>query len=421
MLPQSWISKIVAAVALGLQISLAAAQPPAESLDELLAAGRFDTAAAQLGESLATKPDDLARTQLGVVQLMQAVQQLADDSYRYGLYSQRWMGAPLLRLPVAENKQAEAMTYDDLRHMIDKFRKQVLVAEQTLAQVEGDMKWPVSLVGIGIDLNADAKIEAPVNGRYSPETLFALLRRLQDPNWNGRDFEPANDNTVAFDRGDVLWLRGYCHVTAATCDMVLAYDQRELFELAGHLVFRGAKTRYDFLNDEQGGDFWAQLPDFIAAIHLIDFRLVDAERMKSAHAHMLRTIELSRESWRAVLAEDDNDREWIAGPQQQRAIESLGLAITDQQAEAWPRVLDETEAILQGEKLLPLWRPRQADRGINLKRVFHEPRDFDLVLWVQQSGAMPFVEQGTVTDLGTWRDFQRTYGGNLLGVSFWLN
>jgi hypothetical protein len=37
-----------------------------------------------------------------------------------------------------------------------------------------------------------------------------------------------------------------------------------------------------------------------------------------------------------------------------------------------------------------------AKQGVNLRRVLLEPRDFDLVLWLQGSAAMPYLEPGEV-------------------------
>ena len=384
-------------------------------LQRMLAHGQLADAKQLLHGELTTRPDNLTQAQLGIVHVLEAVQGLADDSHRYGLYAQRWMGAPLLRLPVKDNPTPEAMTYDDFRKMIDRFRQRLVEAEEMLAAVEAnDQKWRIELGKVGIDLNADDEIG-------ERENLYVIMRSIQQP-WFGRNVNenlPATD--LAIDYADIVWLQGYCNFLAATCDMVLAYDEREMFELTGHIAFRGAQTRHEFLRPQDNTRDWSPFADLIAAIHLFDFPVVEPERMKSAHAHLLKTINLSRKAWQAVLAETDDDKEWIAGPDQTVAIKSLGMSLNRQQAAEWPKVLDEAEAVLKGEKLLPLWRTPAPDQGINLRRVFHEPRNFDLVLWIQQSGVMPFVEQGDVTDAATWARFQRSFGGNLIGFSFWLN
>ena len=82
--------------------------------------------------------------------------------------------------------------------------------------------------------------------------------------------------------------------------------------------------------------------------------------------------------------------------------------------------MDEAEAVLQGQKLVPFWR-RGFKEGVNLQRVFTEPRPFDLVLWVQGTAALPYLEDGEQTSPETWRRFQRVFRGEFLGVAVWVN
>ena len=93
--------------------------------------------------------------------------------------------------------------------------------------------------------------------------------------------------------------------------------------------------------------------DMVAALHLINQPLRDANRMADAHAHLLKVIELSRLNWAAVRAETDNANEWLPGPGQTGVI---GVDINDEQVEAWLAMLDESERILNGELLIPFWR-----------------------------------------------------------------
>ena len=97
--------------------------------------------------------------------------------------------------------------------------------------------------------------------------------------------------------------------------------------------------------------------------------------MASALHHLESVVDLSRENWRRILAETDNGREWLPNPRQTGAIP--GLAVTQPRIDAWMLFLDEFGAMLKGEKLMPHWRLAQ---GVNLRRVFLEPRLFDLVL-----------------------------------------
>ena len=80
--------------------------------------------------------------------------------------------------------------------------------------------------------------------------------------------------------------------------------------------------------------------------------------------------------------------------------------------------LSEFDALLKGEKLLPHWR---LDKGIDIRRVFLEPRPFDPILWVQGSAALPYLASGPVTDARTWRRIMELFGGNFFGFAVWFN
>jgi hypothetical protein len=82
------------------------------------------------------------------------------------------------------------------------------------------------------------------------------------------------------------------------------------------------------------------------------------------------------------------------------------------------KMLDEFDALLAGEKLIPHWR---FEGGINLRRFFLEPRTFDIVLLVQGSAAIPYIEQGELTTQDTWNDITRAFGRNFLSYAVWFN
>jgi hypothetical protein len=82
--------------------------------------------------------------------------------------------------------------------------------------------------------------------------------------------------------------------------------------------------------------------------------------------------------------------------------------------------LDEAKAILKGEKLIPFWRSGPAS-GVNLHRVFTDPRTFDLVLWVQGTAAAPYLQNGVCTSAATWNRLQRVFRGEFIGFALWFN
>jgi hypothetical protein len=135
-------------------------------------------------------------------------------------------------------------------------------------------------------------------------------------------------------------------------------------------------------------------------------------------AHLESMIALSRESWKYILAETDNDHEWIPNPRQQSVLP--GGTVNGNMVEAWMTFLDETEALLKGKKLIPFWRGGER-RGVNLRRVFTEPRPFDLILWVQGTAAAPYLEQGPLTNPETWRRLQNVFRGEFIGFALWFN
>lgn len=61
------------------------------------------------------------------------------------------------------------------------------------------------------------------------------------------------------------------------------------------------------------------------------------------------------------------------------------------------------------------------DPRVNFKRVFTEPRTFELVLWVQGSAAAPYLKQGEATDPAYWRQIRRGFRGNFFCFAIWIN
>src|SRR5205807_9480536 len=144
------------------------------------------------------------------------------------------------------------------------------------------------------------------------------------------------------------------------------------------------KTPHKFLHDARGHSGFFDLGDgvdiidVIALIHLIRFPVQEPARMKTALSHFEQVLALSKESWKFILAETDDDHEWIPNPKQTGVIP--GVKITDEMVKGWTRTfLDEADELLAGRKLVPFWR-EAGGRGVNLRRVFTEPRDLDVVL-----------------------------------------
>jgi hypothetical protein len=150
---------------------------------------------------------------------------------------------------------------------------------------------------------------------------------------------------------------------------------------------------------------------------LMKVKATEPERLKRAHEHLLAMVQQSRECFKLAGKESDNDREWIPNPDQKSVVP---MQVTKEQIAAWGEFLDEWEALLNGKKLMPHWNI-PGEQGINLKKVFHEPQDFDLILWLHGAGVQPFMEKGERTDPQKWMEMNRAFRGNLFFVALWFN
>jgi len=406
-----------------------AAAPPA--IEEFLVEGRLAEGAAAMQAAVDADPDDgLSRFGLGVAQFFQAVEALGQSQYRYGLLGNRRRAIPFMRLPIPENDKPEQISYESARSTIQEFLSGLSKAEQTLAGVKtSGIKLPLKIGQIRLDLDGDGV-------GTDEESIWDILNALKG---GGRPEEAAatvNQLVVAFDDGDVLWLRGYCHVMSALGEMVLAYDWRDQFERTAHLFYPSVKSPYDFLQTEGAGPFNGfnsqNILDVIALIHTVNYECIEPERMKTALGHLESVISLSRESWKLINAETDNDREWLPNPRQSAALGEL--RVSQQNLVGWQAFLDEADAILQGKKLLPFWRgidgeamffdgnfPEHPELGINVRKIFLEPARLDLILWLQGTGLQPFLEKGERTDPDAWRRIMDAFNGNFFLFMAWFN
>ena len=306
--------------------------------------------------------------------------------------------------------------------MISTFVERVEHAEATLEPVaDPNLSWNLDIAEVRLDMDGD--------GNADPnETLWSVFDGITHVRMFGRPEpeKPPGSFVIGFDSGDVHWLRGYCHLLAALGDIILAYDEQRSFDRTSQLFFWEPQTPYSKLlvrtKGPEPNSPWneAELSDMIAFIHLANFPLKEPDRLAKAREHLLSMIQASRKSWELIEAETDNDREWIPGPNQTSVVPNV--SITKERLATWRRFLDEADDLLNGKKLIPFWRGNSGNgKGINLMKVFTEPKDFDLVLWVQGSDAVPYLEEGELTSPQTWTEFQRVFQGNFIGMAIWIN
>jgi hypothetical protein len=404
---------LIALVTLGACLSAGrAAEPLAE---KYLLEGKLADGEKALQERLRKDPkDDQARFGLGMAQFLRAFEHAGASLYRYGLRTERAFGRqpPQVRELLPQNPKPEKLTYAAARQIVQTWVDDLAKAEATLAGVKDPgVKLPLHVGLIKID---------PL-GQGKPVNAAVLLGRFEA----GIPRETVEQFVIGFDRGDVCWLRGYCHFLAAWGELLLAVDGRELFDCTAHLFFEAVDSPYAFLQEGRKLDELSApvIADAIAFVHQLRLPVKEPARCKAALAHLEAMLAQAKEMWTFYLAETDDDHEWIPNPRQKGVLQ---VAVTQEMIDTWLATLDEAEQVLQGKKLVPFWRGQQADRGVNLRRVFTEPRTFDPILWFQGTAAAPYLEKGEVTKLADRRRLEQirnTFGGgfNFVGFVFWFN
>ena len=414
-----------------------------------LYAGQTAEAASSVQARLAEAPDDNeARFALGAVQFLQAVEHLGQALYRYGLKSGYRTGAtelglsslPILRLPVSPNPRPDKITYDAFRHILDGFVRDLQTADATLSKIDSDkIDLPLNIGLIRLDLNGDGK-------GSDDETLWRIFKVVADVRWLNEN--EAKQLLVDFDSSDVPWLRAYCHFLMAIAEFPLAYDWRQGFETIFHNLFpksdlpfsEGFKKEQDLLvelakRNCSSAPPWSNYPqcqklygiindsalaDLVAFFHLNHWPVFEPHRLRDVLENLEMMVRLSRDSWNHILAETDDNNEWIPNLKQTGVLPRVlpRLRVTQNQFDGWMLFLDEFEAVLNGKKLIPHWR---FDQGINIRRFFLEPTTFDLVLLLQGSAALPYLQDGDLVTEQTWSRIERLFEGHFFQYFIWFN
>lgn len=399
-----------------LRAGVAVAGESASLTRQIAESGGWRDGERTLADRLTADPtDDEARFGLAVVRFIAAVEGFGQHHYRFGLKAPETPLFPFLRMPVPLNPKPEVLTYDLQRAALQSFLDRLAVVEATLADIrDPDLKIVIDLERTRLDFRG--------SGRADPDATLMSVVRSVSPMTMPRQVKRPAAFEVAFDQGDAIWLRGYCHLLSAGLEFVLAYDWRDTFANAGGLFYPriGAPDRAP---DRAGTGAlpWTagngEIAAAVAMIHQIRWEPTEPARLAKVRDHLKRVVALSRDSWKAILSETDDDREWIPAPGQKNGV-LPGMAVTQERLDTWLSALDEFDAALDGRKLVPHWG---LEKGINLRRVLEEPRTFDLVLWVTGHAAAPYLEDGPMIKSDTWRLWQRVFQGDFLSFAAYFN
>jgi hypothetical protein len=402
------MKRLVTGIALAIGLSLAPQAMAGEGQ-------RLATQAWQQAKSVAVLPqletlaaraprDQEARFALGVVKLQRAIEAFGQGLHRHGGTTRAFAflmpGAPG-DMPTA-GQRPEPITPAKLRALIAQFVSDLDDARATLAQVNSpSVKLRFEITLLRFDFNADGAPDGPVQDSEGPAI------------------------PVAFDVADARWMQGYAQLLAAPADFFLAHDFDAMINASFHLLFPGAGLPMEGIaaRDRADANFTGQdtlFADAIAGLHLMRGPVIDPARRAQARTRLLEAVALSRETFRLINAERDNDNEWLSNPRQKSpfADSMPDLVMTPERAMAWMRVLDTAEAMLEGRLLVPHWRFKQ---GVDMKAFFEQGKEFDLVLTVTGQGLTPFLRDGPVLDDARLNALGRPFGGSFLPFAFWVN
>src|SRR5207245_10000883 len=102
---------------------------------------------------------------------------------------------------------------------------------------------------------ASIRLDLAGDGKPTDKFIDILQKIMQRQQF---DFLKSNPEfLVGFDRGDVAWLRAYCHLLMGMLDFYLAFDTKRLFDLSADELFEKPKKR----SDRRHGDSWKKFPD----------------------------------------------------------------------------------------------------------------------------------------------------------------
>ncbi|MEY4984978.1 MAG: hypothetical protein RIR62_3244 [Pseudomonadota bacterium] len=352
-------------------------------------------------------PAPAERFALGGVRFLRAIEGTFQTRYRSGLQDPTGM-VPLLRLDQGSAPDA-VFAPGDVAQLFREASDGLAAARAPLDGLAGGAEFAleIRLADLWFDVNAD--------GARTPDEDLLPLVGPAVMGWRWFDRDPAAPAPVIrFDRADAAWLAAYTHLLQGVADLVLAYDPTDALTRVA-----ASQAAMDAIAPPVFEEMF-QLTPAVDAIWVMLEALEqepDAARMASARDHFLAMVAENRTFWATVAQETDDDAEWLPKDGQTSA---LGLQLPAGTGATWLAVLADGEALLKGEKLVPYWRMSEGG-GVNLARVFSEPRPVDLKDWIQGEGALPYLDKGPLVSGESWNSFSAMLGGDAMLFAIWLN
>lgn len=356
---------------------------------------------------------DADRFTLAGAQFLRGVELALQTRYRVGA-TEGIDFLPVLRLELPTNPAPEPFSGAIIETIFADLESQMEAARDTLGQIDEGAQFTatINLSSVWMDANIDGM-------RQDAEQLLTLGAVAI----GGRRAVAARDEmpgalVIDFDQSDAAWLAAYTHMLSSTSDMVLAFAPAAIID-----EVMGAGVQLDALSRRNNPGFTgndARWADLAATVIRVLEQQPDADRTQSARLQMLAMVDENRTFWQRVGAETDQRREWIPNDGQRSG---LGIDFPGGTGPAWLAVLDDLEALLEGELLAPHWRlgTRGGSHGINIRTMLDAPQSYDLLGIIQGAGILYAVEEGPLISDANWRSFQTLVGRQRGFFPFLLN
>lgn len=359
---------------------------------------------------------------IGLIRFVTGVEHLAQGLYRHGFAAPDGgpVAGPALAMPVPPNPSPLPLDYGGYRAILSSFVDDMDAAREMLefAGETGDYVVAVDIAKIRIDLDGDGS-STPAE---SIGNVLTAMFGAADPSAATDGAAPVpTEVIIGFDRADAIWLAGYSQVLAAQADFLLAHDFHSLTDVAFHRVF--PKAGFPMQRFSRGNSVMLLDPesdnaiaDLVAAIHTINWPVVEPARLKRVLERFKAITGLSRRNWDAILAETDDDHELVPSPRQTSLVPEG--TVTEEKVAAWRATLDTADLILDGKLLVPHWR---FAKGFDLNAYFENATRTDLVLLLTGFDALPFLKDGPIAAPESFSEANRVFGDQLFGYAFWFN
>lgn len=356
---------------------------------------------------------DADRFTLAGAQFLRGIELALQTRYRFGA-TQEIEFLPVLRLSLPSNPSPEPFSGAVIETIFADLQTQMDATRQTLAPLDDAEEFTatIDLSSVWVDANNDGE-------RQNVEQVLTLGAVAI----GGRAAQAALDDLpgalmIDFDLADASWLTAYTHLLSGTSDMVLALAPGDVIDEA-----LGSGAALDALRAGPRPGFTGQdtrWADLIAALIWVLEQPPDADHTQSARTHLLSMVAQNRTFWQRVGDESDTSREWIPSDTQ---ASGLGIDFPAATGPAWLAILDDLEAMLEGELLAPHWRlgAMNSSHGINIRTMLDDPRSYDLLGIIQGAGILYAIEEGNVISDANWRRFQTLVGRQAGFFPFLLN